>query len=30
VMLAVVVVLIALVQCIQSLGDWLARRLAHR
>lgn len=30
VMLAVVVVLIALVQCMQSLGDWLARRLSHR
>jgi len=30
VMLAVVVVLIALVQCIQSLGDWLVRRLSHR
>ena len=30
VMLAVVVVLIALVQCMQSLGDWLVRRLSHR
>ena len=30
VMLAVVVVLIALVQCLQSLGDWLVRRLSHR
>jgi D-methionine transport system permease protein len=30
VMLAVVVVLITLVQCMQSLGDWLVRRLSHR
>ena len=30
VMLAVVIVLIALVQCMQSLGDWLVRRLSHR
>jgi D-methionine transport system permease protein len=30
VMLAVVVVLIALVQCLQSFGDWLVRRLSHR
>jgi len=30
VMLAVVAVLIALVQCIQSLGDWLVRRTSHR
>lgn len=30
VMLAVVVVLIGLVQCLQSLGDWLVRRLSHR
>ncbi len=30
VMLAVVVVLIALVQCMQSVGDWLVRRLSHR
>ncbi len=30
VMLAVVVVLIALVQSMQSLGDWLVRRLSHR
>ena len=30
VMLAVVVVLVALVQAIQSLGDWLVRRLSHR
>lgn len=30
VMLAVVVVLIALVQIVQSLGDWLVRRMSHR
>ncbi|HEY0266562.1 MAG TPA: methionine ABC transporter permease [Rhizomicrobium sp.] len=30
VMLAVVVVLIALVQAVQSLGDWLVRRMSHR
>lgn len=30
VMLAVVVVLVALVQAIQSLGDWLVRRMSHR
>jgi len=30
VMLAVVVVLVLLVQIIQSAGDWLVRRLAHR
>jgi len=30
VMLVVVAVLIALVQCIQSLGDWLVRRTSHR
>lgn len=30
VMLAVVVVLVALVQAIQSLGDWLVRHLSHR
>lgn len=30
VMVAVVVVLIALVQCLQSLGDWLVRILSHR
>jgi D-methionine transport system permease protein len=30
VMLAVVVVLIVLVQCLQSFGDWLVRRLSHR
>lgn len=30
VMLAVVVVLIVLVQCLQSLGDWLVRKLSHR
>ncbi|BAO70673.1 ABC transport protein, inner membrane component [Bordetella bronchiseptica MO149] len=30
VMLAVVVVLIALVQVVQSLGDWLVRRMSHR
>ena len=30
VMLAVVVVLIALVQCMQRVGDWLVRRLSHR
>ncbi|CFO76802.1 ABC transporter inner membrane protein [Bordetella pertussis] len=30
VMLAVVVVLIALVQVVQSLGDWLGRRMSHR
>lgn len=30
VMIAVVVVLIVLVQCIQSLGDWLARRSSRR
>ncbi|CFU42507.1 ABC transporter inner membrane protein [Bordetella pertussis] len=29
-MLAVVVVLIALVQVVQSLGDWLVRRMSHR
>lgn len=30
VMLAVVVVLIVFVQAIQSLGDWLVRRISHR
>lgn len=30
VMLAVVVVLVALVQLIQSFGDWLVRRMSHR
>jgi D-methionine transport system permease protein len=30
VMLAVVLVLIVFVQAVQSLGDWLVRRLAHR
>ncbi|ANN76742.1 methionine ABC transporter permease [Bordetella flabilis] len=30
VMLAVVVVLVALVQAMQSLGDWLVRRMSHR
>ncbi len=30
VMLAVVVVLVLLVQAIQSLGDWLVRRMSHR
>jgi len=30
VMLAVVVVLVGLVQLIQSLGDWLVRRMSHR
>jgi D-methionine transport system permease protein len=30
VMLAVVVVLIALVQVVQSFGDWLVRRMSHR
>jgi D-methionine transport system permease protein len=30
VMLAVVVVLVVLVQVIQSLGDWLVRRMSHR
>jgi D-methionine transport system permease protein len=30
VMLAVVVVLIVFVQAVQSLGDWLVRRLSHR
>ncbi|MEI2416893.1 methionine ABC transporter permease [Orrella sp. JC864] len=30
VMLAVVAVLILLVQSVQSLGDWLVRRLSHR
>lgn len=30
VMLAVVVVLIALVQVMQSLGDWVVRRMSHR
>ncbi|WP_459616986.1 methionine ABC transporter permease [Bordetella sp. 2513F-2] len=30
VMLAVVVVLILLVQAVQSLGDWLVRRMSHR
>lgn len=30
VMLAVVVVLVALVQVIQSLGDWLVRHMSHR
>jgi D-methionine transport system permease protein len=29
-MLAVVVVLIAFVQAVQSLGDWAVRRLSHR
>ena len=30
VMLAVVVILIVLVQAVQSLGEWIARRLDHR
>jgi len=30
VMLAVVLVLVVFVQAVQSLGDWLVRRLAHR
>lgn len=30
VMLAVVVVLIVMVQAVQSLGDWLVRRMSHR
>jgi D-methionine transport system permease protein len=30
VMLAVVVVLIVLVQAVQSFGDWLVRRMSHR
>jgi D-methionine transport system permease protein len=30
VMLATVVILVILVQCVQSLGDWMARRLNHR
>jgi len=30
VMLAVVVVLIAMVQAVQSFGDWLVRRMSHR
>jgi D-methionine transport system permease protein len=30
VMLAVVVVLVALVQVMQSLGDWVVRRMSHR
>lgn len=30
VMLAVVVVLVVLVQAIQSFGDWLVRRMSHR
>jgi D-methionine transport system permease protein len=30
VMLAVVVVLVALVQAMQSVGDWLVRRMSHR
>jgi len=30
VMLAVVVVLVLLVQAVQSLGDWLVRRMSHR
>jgi D-methionine transport system permease protein len=30
VMLAVVVVLVAMVQIIQSFGDWLVRRMSHR
>ena len=30
VMLAVVVILIAFVQSIQSLGDWLVRRVSHK
>jgi D-methionine transport system permease protein len=30
VMLAVVVVLIAFVQAVQSLGDWAVRRLSHK
>ncbi|MCD0504774.1 methionine ABC transporter permease [Bordetella petrii] len=30
VMLAVVVVLVALVQVVQSFGDWLVRRMSHR
>ena len=30
VMLAVVVILIVFVQVIQSLGDWVVRRMSHR
>ena len=30
IMLAVVVVLIAFVQAVQSLGDWAVRRLSHK
>lgn len=30
VMLVVVLVLIVFVQIIQSLGDWLVRRISHR
>ena len=30
VMLAVVVVLVAFVQLLQSVGDWVVRRLSHR
>ena len=30
VMLAVVLVLIILVQAVQSFGDWLVRRMSHR
>jgi D-methionine transport system permease protein len=30
VMLAVVVVLIVLVQAVQSFGDWLVRHMTHR
>ena len=30
VMLAVVVILIVFVQAMQSLGDWLVRRISHR
>lgn len=29
-MLAVVLILIVFVQGLQSLGDWLVRRLSHR
>ena len=30
VMLAVVVILIVFVQLMQSLGDWLVKRLSHK
>jgi D-methionine transport system permease protein len=29
-MLAVVIVLVAFVQLVQSLGDWAVRRLSHK